>query len=88
MKLIVVIATENKIKEETEIYSGHLIFTIYSKAKISSVDEVKGRLLQLLLNQSQGLLMNSGCPIEKVSTAKYAYTIKTVENQLECKGSL
>jgi hypothetical protein len=65
-KNVVAIATEISSKQETEICFGHFIFTIYSKTKLSSADEVKGRLLQLLLNQSQGLLMNTGCPIEKV----------------------
>lgn len=44
-----------------------LTFLLYSSTKLSSTDEIKGKLLQLLLTQSQGLLMSSGCPIEKVS---------------------
>ncbi|KAJ8322230.1 hypothetical protein KUTeg_000701 [Tegillarca granosa] len=40
-------------------------FSLDSKSKLSTTDEVKDKLLQLLLTQSQGLLVNSGCPIEK-----------------------
>ncbi|XP_052086307.1 uncharacterized protein LOC127723643 isoform X5 [Mytilus californianus] len=61
---------EDILGELTQV--AKLRIRLCSKAKISSVDEVKGRLLQLLLNQSQGLLMNSGCPIEKSLLTTFA----------------
>ncbi|KAK3088085.1 hypothetical protein FSP39_014495 [Pinctada imbricata] len=36
-----------------------------SQTKVSSAEEIKGKLLQLLLTQSQDLLLKAGCPIEK-----------------------
>ncbi|XP_071142879.1 homeobox protein dve-1-like [Mytilus edulis] len=71
-------AISNNSKSTVEDILGELTqvaklrIRLCSKAKISSVDEVKGRLLQLLLNQSQGLLMNSGCPIEKSLLTTFA----------------
>ncbi|XP_062617371.1 uncharacterized protein LOC134279048 [Saccostrea cucullata] len=45
--------------------TAKLRIRLCSTAKLSSTDEIKGKLLQLLLTQSQGILMSSGCPIEK-----------------------
>lgn len=36
-----------------------------SQPKLNSTDDVKDKLLQLLISQSHGMLLNSGCPIEK-----------------------
>lgn len=61
---------EDILGELTQV--AKLRIRLCSKAKLSSADEVKGRLLQLLLNQSQGLLINSGCPIEKTLLTSFA----------------
>ncbi|KAJ8322372.1 hypothetical protein KUTeg_000843 [Tegillarca granosa] len=54
---------EDILGELTQVAT--LRIRLCSKSKLSTTDEVKDKLLQLLLTQSQGLLVNSGCPIEK-----------------------
>lgn len=43
-------------------------FARCSQPKLSSAEEMKAKLLQLLLTHSHSLLIESGCPIEKVCT--------------------
>lgn len=41
-------------------------FARFSHPRLSSVEEMKEKLLQLLLTSSQSMLMDTGCPVEKV----------------------
>ncbi|KAL5014816.1 hypothetical protein ScPMuIL_009086 [Solemya velum] len=57
-------ATVEKILGElTQVATLRIRLT--SKSKLSSTDEVKEKLLKLLLSESHGLLSTAGCPIEK-----------------------
>ncbi|XP_069106867.1 homeobox protein dve-1-like [Argopecten irradians] len=57
-----------------------------SQSKLSSTDEVKSKLLQLLLTQSHGLLLTSGCPIEKslLSSISKGDTLSSLPHDVRC----
>ncbi|XP_060068151.1 uncharacterized protein LOC132548313 [Ylistrum balloti] len=57
-----------------------------SQSKLSSTDEVKSKLLQLLLTQSHGLLLTSGCPIEKslLSSITKGDTLSSLPHDVRC----
>ncbi|XP_025091359.1 uncharacterized protein LOC112562349 isoform X4 [Pomacea canaliculata] len=64
------IITDNKLSTVDDILgeltnSATLRIRLSSQPKLSSAEEMKEKLLQLLLTQSHSLLIESGCPIEK-----------------------
>ncbi|GAB1602987.1 uncharacterized protein LOC115215778 [Argonauta hians] len=54
---------ENLLGDLTSV--AILRIRLSSQRKVNSTDDVKDKLLQLLISQSHGMLLNSGCPIEK-----------------------
>ena len=57
----------------TYIRYGGIVLTHFSRTKSHSVDGVKEKLLQFLLQHSQSMLMSTGCPIDKVNFFTYIY---------------
>ncbi|XP_060573628.1 uncharacterized protein LOC132731457 isoform X3 [Ruditapes philippinarum] len=56
---------------------------ICSATKITSAEEVKEKLLQLLLNQSQSLLVNAGCPVlDKGTSPTNGHTLATISPEM------
>ena len=47
----------------------------YSRTKINTLDEMKEKLLQFLLQNSQSVLTSAGCPIEKVRKQSHYYEL-------------
>ncbi|XP_045181524.2 uncharacterized protein LOC123540504 isoform X3 [Mercenaria mercenaria] len=56
---------------------------ICSATKITSAEEVKEKLLQLLLSQSQSLLVNAGCPVlDKGTSSTNGHTLATISPEM------
>lgn len=50
----------------SDMFGYPVLLFHYSQSRLGAMEDVKDKLLQFLLQHSQTVLLNSGCPIEKV----------------------
>ncbi|KAL4218395.1 DNA- binding [Mactra antiquata] len=71
---------EDILGELTQVAT--LRIRICSASKITSAEDVKEKLLQLLLSQSQTLLVNTGCPLTDKGSPKNGHSLATISPEM------